>query len=393
MNFILKTSHADCDCRRKYAAEMLLDSITEGFPTLQCTQAESEVPPGLYFDGQLVVSGEELEEVFKSASLYREIATGRVDDHNRFDETALDWNVCEPWIDLTAQQLAHKLSCDNRQRRASSSYFSVIVTHDVDHTTLLEPTSLAHGILRSVNPNAEHIPFLTAITPKALIRAYERLLEHEQSVGVKALYFMLAGPYGIGRFSSRSDIRWSSSREIVRLILQAGMTVGLHGSYVACDRDSYRKEKDRIEQVTGTQIDCHRNHYLRFDPVRTWKQLEAAGISYDFSVGFRQRVGFRAGCGRTYHPFDFIRNRPSGVICIPLIFMDTVLFSSDRDNKIRQLRCALEKVARIQGCVSLLFHVESFLIDPSVYAVFKDVLSICTDLGADLSGRIPSDAI
>ncbi len=84
------------------------------------------------------------------------------------------------------------------------------------------------------------------------------------------------------------------------------MTVGLHGSYYAREQDSYRAEKERLEQVLGTAVTTHRNHYLRFDPMRMWSQLEAAGIRHDFSVGFNYRLGFRAGCARAYRGFDLL---------------------------------------------------------------------------------------
>ena len=70
------------------------------------------------------------------------------------------------------------------------------------------------------------------------------------------------------------------------------------------DRNGYASEKQRIEEQLGAAVTCHRNHYLRFDPRDMWGQLEAAGIRYDFSVGFNYRMGFRGGCGRAYRTFD-----------------------------------------------------------------------------------------
>ena len=374
--------------RRQYAAQLLLAAMGDECAG-ECLLVDKGRSSGLSFDGGPVISDAELDEIAYAATLQRELATGRIDDMGMFDENAIGWDVSKPWIDRRAGELAGLIGCGELSSGAMKRRFRVLITHDVDRTSLFEPTMLAKSILQSIGFLRNHIPLATALGRKNLSGIYERLLECERRHGVGACFFMLSGPHGLRRYSSRCDIRWAASRDILRLITQAGMTVGLHGSYYARERNGYKREKDRLEQALGKAVTCHRNHYLRFDPVRMWSQLEAAGIRYDFSVGFNYRLGFRAGCGNAYRGFDLQNNRMSGVISIPMLFMDGVLFRGDRREILRQLRRALEEVRQINGCVSLLFHPELLILDPEMWHVFEEVLCMCKELGADMSGQLP----
>ena len=372
----------------RYAARVLLDSAGAGLP-IQLAEALPGSPPGLRLPGGELVAEAELEKIFAGITLQREIDTGRLDHMEMFDETAAAWDVSQPWIDLRAKALAGRMG-DHRPWRASpETSFRVVVSHDVDRTTPWEPTSLIRTLLSVLGVRPDWLSIPNAISPKRWLENYQRLLECERRRGVGAYYFLISGPYGLARYASRCDIRWAQSRKILKLITQAGMTVGLHGSYSARDHDGYTSERERLEEQLGTAVACHRNHYLRFDPLRMWSQLEAAGIRYDFSVGFNYRMGFRAGCGRAYRTFDLVNRRPSTVVSIPLLFMDTLMLRQDRREVLRQLRAALEEVKRVNGCVSLLFHPELFLIDPRIFAVFEGVLDMCEEMGADVSGRLP----
>jgi hypothetical protein len=230
------------------------------------------------------------------------------------------------------------------------------------------------------------------LSPGALVRNVERLLEFESAQGIGAYYFMMSGPYELRRYSSRCDIRWSCSRRFAERIRQAGMTIGLHGSYYARERNTYREEKKRLEEVVGAAVTTHRNHYLRFDTTRVGSQLEEAGIRYDFSVGYASRMGFRAGTAKPYPVFDLLHHRPSTVISVPMLYMDAALEASARAEGLAQFREALQHVKAVNGCVSVLFHPERLLIDRGLWSFFREMIAVCNELGADLSGKVPGDA-
>jgi hypothetical protein len=375
--------------QRAYIASLVLGAAGSDGASAQlgCGDVRLE-QEGLLVGGQVVVPADELDRMFASVTLQREIDTGRLDSMGMFDEPAATWDVSRPSVQLRALDVARKLGCPAKPG-AGDGRFRVVITHDVDRTTFCEPTTVVKGAIRSLMRMRCDESLRATLSRRSLYRVYEWVLARERHYGVGAYFFMLAGPYGMRRYSSRCDIQWAVSRDLMRLITEAGMTVGLHGSYYARERDSYRAEKERVEHELGVPITCHRNHYLRFDPLTMWGQMEAAGISTDFSVGFNYRLGFRAGCGNLYPGFDLSQNRPSRVNSVPLLFMDGVLFGADRRMLLQGLRSALEEVKRVNGCVSLLFHPELFVTDPSLMDIFEEVLQMCVRLGADLSGALP----
>jgi len=46
-------------------------------------------------------------------------------------------------------------------------------------------------------------------------------------------------------------------------------------------------------------------------------------------------------------------------------------------------------VKAVQGCVCLVFHPETFLIDSRAWPLFQNIVQMCRDIGADLSGKLP----
>jgi hypothetical protein len=376
------------DERLRFAARVLLDSVGWQLPALSAQAAPGELRRLLLLE-DVRIDESQLLEVFASVSLQRELATQRMDCLGRFDEAAIAWTVSRPWVDLRAREVTPP---GTRQRLAemnSNSPFSVLITHDIDRTTALEPFSVLNSLRSALRLRSGNWwPLATALSPRALIGNIQRLLEFERSQRIGAHFFMLSGPYGLGRYSSRTDIRWPSAREVARLIQQAEMPIGLHGSFAARDCGSYKEEKDRLEQTLSRAVTTHRNHYLRFDPVTLYSQLEEAGIRFDLSVGFITRIGLRSGCARSHRAFNLQQCRPSNVFSVPQLFMDTVLQYRSPQQILLELREALTHVRAVHGCVCLVFHPETFLIDCRAWPLFEEIIQMCRDLGADLSGRL-----
>jgi hypothetical protein len=388
----LRLASGDQPGRLLFAARAILESMPLNLP-VQLDRAKGGQPGGLELPGGVRIGKEQLAGVFESLSLARELSAGKRDRLGRFDETALNRDISKPWVDCLARDLAGRMSAPGLAgAAAAANRFSVIITHDVDRTTTVEPFSILNSLLSAAGVRrSQWWSLRTALSPRAVLTACERLLDFEKSRGVGACFFMMSGPFGFGRHSTRTDIRWRSSREMARLIQQAGMNIGLHGSYGAREDDSYQWEKERLEQVIGMRVRMHRNHYLRFSPEKLYHQMEGAGIEYDFSCGFVSRIGFRAGSARAHRGFDWSRDRESKVRSVPLVFMDTMFADREPTDWLRELRAVLLEARSVAGCVSLLFHPEEVLIHPAGWSVFTRVIDLCQELGADLSGCLPAE--
>jgi len=139
-----------------------------------------------------------------------------------------------------------------------------------------------------------------------------------------------------------------------------GFEIGLHGSHDSPDdSDRLRTERESLEAVTRTGIRCTRQHLLRFRLGQTWEAQIAAGLGVDSTMGFAERMGFRAGIAGPYRPWSFERDAPLDIWEVPLIMMEVtarqyMMLSPEEAG--RHSQRLLERVADCGGAGSILWH-------------------------------------
>lgn len=102
--------------------------------------------------------------------------------------------------------------------------------------------------------------------------------------------------------------------------------IGIHPAYDSMyDPDVLAREIQRFESITGQFPIRSRQHYLRFDLPGTYRMLEEQGIREDWSMGYADQPGFRAGTSRSFLWFDLQANRTSQLRIYPFQVMDTTL--------------------------------------------------------------------
>ena len=206
--------------------------------------------------------------------------------------------------------------------------------------------------------------------------------------GARPSFFLMAGAGHPLDADYRLNGRWTN---VVHRIVHAGGEIGLHGSYESFRRaDLLRRERREIERLTGEQVVGMRQHFLRFDPRRTWQAQAEAGLRYDATVGFVEHVGFRAGTCFPYQAYDVPADRPLPLTEIPLLVMDRTLEEHLKLSP-RQawdaLQPILSTVERSGGCLTVLWH-NLFVVDacyPGWRAVYERMLDWARQRGAWLT--------
>ena len=74
----------------------------------------------------------------------------------------------------------------------------------------------------------------------------------------------------------------------------------------------------------GEVISC-RQHWFRFSFRDTWRAQALAGIRVDTTLGFTDRVGYRAGMVRPFVPYDHVTQASANLLEVPTVLMDTHL--------------------------------------------------------------------
>jgi hypothetical protein len=84
-------------------------------------------------------------------------------------------------------------------------------------------------------------------------------------------------------------------------------------------------ELSRLRTITGTEISCSRFHYIRLFFPGTYSALAKIGIAEDYSMGFPDEPGFRAGIARPFRFYNIQEERQTDLKIIPFQVMDVTL--------------------------------------------------------------------
>jgi hypothetical protein len=246
--------------------------------------------------------------------------------------------------------------------------FRVKLSHDMDELGIpfLLRSSVAHSLLRR-NPKATFQDFLSLVTQQnpVYLQVVLQLAELSVEHGLDSAFYWKAN--GATKFDSGYDPENAKIKSVIRSLKENGFECGVHPGY-----DTFRSpeklcaEIKRLRQSIGPDRMGGRQHYLRWLP-ETWRDWETCGLAYDSSVGFADRIGFRAGTCVPYRPWLWAENREARILEIPLLVMDRTLAYymklSPQESFLRVMEC-MERCRAVGGVFTMLWHNEA-LIDPA----------------------------
>jgi len=328
-------------------------------------------------------------DVFGSAffmlTRYEEIVVAERDAHDRFPATAavaarggfLDRPIVDEYAEVLWTAMKHVWPRVVRRRRE----FRFLPSHDVDwprsprRNVRALGRTLAGDVLRRRDPHLA-VDRLRAERRTRngdedadLHNQFEFLMDVSDAAGARsAFYFQPLGTDPLrDAYYDLSD-PWLGG--LMRRIHERGHEVGIHPTYT-----SYREPEQIVEQVTRLRAECERleieqerwggrQHFLRWENPTTWQAWADAGLDYDSTVGFADRVGFRAGACREYAAFNLRTRSRLALRERPLVIMEGSLFDYEGASleqareKIWELR---EKCRAMAGDFTLLWHNSSLL--------------------------------
>lgn len=173
-------------------------------------------------------------------------------------------------------------------------------------------------------------------------------------------YFIPVGSYGkYDKSVSRNNLNF---RRFVRK-LDSFHPVALHPSYKSAGNFALLKsECAALSKIVDKPITQSRQHFLKFKLPDYYQLLISVGITDDFSMGFADKPGFRAGTTRPYYWYDLKNEAKTNLKVHPFAIMDRTLVKYQHltGNAAKLVYDDLwQQVKQVNGLFVTLWHNES----------------------------------
>jgi len=275
-----------------------------------------------------------LAAIFYILSRMEEYTAVQRDMHDRFpaSESILYRNgwlqqaMCDRWA------MAFIRFVDQREHTALNPFpvdVRIIPSFDIDNTFAFQWkegwkrwAGTLRDWLRKDTERQEKRKQVYAQKSKDPYDTYDYIREISQR-GFEVRLFWLLGDYAkydknISAFDSRHQALIRKMSEITR--------VGLHPSYKSNSSTYYlSREKERIDSILEEPVTASRQHFLKLSIPVTYQNLMHLGFTDDYTMGYADEVGFRAGTARVFRFFDLAKNQQTDFRIHPFVYMDGTL--------------------------------------------------------------------
>lgn len=271
--------------------------------------------------------------IFWMLSRYEEYKPFTPDQHGRFPATAsLAYQhgfISQPVVDQWVYTLKKLIEQKNKNLLPTQK-FKQVNTIDVDNAYAYR----GKGFVRQTGALFKHLlkgqwselgQRLKVLRGKTTdpYDTYAYIRQTAEKQGVPTIFFHL-----VGELAAHDRNLPVQSPAYTHLLqdLNTWSVQGLHPSYRSNTvAGLVLTEKQELEKATGQKITRSRQHFLKLTFPHTYRQLVQAGIQEDYSMGFADHIGFRAGTGRAFTFFDLEANQEIPLTIQPLCIMEGTL--------------------------------------------------------------------
>lgn len=335
--------------------------------------------------------GDPLASIFYVLSRMEEYTSTIEDDHGRFPATNsvlhrfkwLDKAMCDRWAVeiLTFLDKNQLISFKNKKHKVD-----ICPTFDIDNAYAYQLKSgvrklfsSAKDLLRGDKIRISERKLVLKGSAKDPYDTYDYILSIADR-GYKINMFWLLGDYAkFDRNISFKDVR---HQRLIRKMAQK-TTVGIHPSYKSNSYEYYLlNEKERLEVILHRLVEHSRQHYLKLKIPITYPSISTMGIKHDYTMGFAEQPGFRAGTARAFKWFDLAKNKVSDLTIHPFVYMDGTL-NEYLNLKPAEAKLVIEKlykeIQKYGGDFMCVWHNET-IGDYGIWKGWKEVLEFTLNL-------------
>jgi hypothetical protein len=168
----------------------------------------------------------------------------------------------------------------------------------------------------------------------------------------------------IGDFSTYDKNINTNKKQFVSLIKSVAdyCDVGIKASYFSLDDKSIlKKEKLKMESITNTDLKAVRHSFSKLNLPTSYRNLVELEIHQDFTMGYIDTLGFRAGTCTPFQFYDLDYEVQTPLQINPYHCLDFALlkYQSELD-KTEHLQKLMNQVKAVNGTFTPIFHNYTF---------------------------------
>jgi hypothetical protein len=311
-----------------------------------------------------------LAATFYMVSRYEEYLPHREDEHGRFataghlaveagfnDEPVVDQWACmlrtllmERYPDLAIPERSYRfvqtVDIDAAWCYKHKGFFRTVVGSLRDLIVRHDPAEVGHRF--RVLLGREKDPFDT----------FDYILDqHRQRPGDKLIFFALVADYD--QYDKPANYQNPHTRDLLQH-LDDYASMGVHPGYGALEEPSKVDiDTRRLENILHRPISKSRYHFLRLHMPKSYNILIHAGLKDDYTMGYADATGFRAGISSPYPFYDLERDKETELTIHPFCVMDTTLqkyLKMTPEEGIERYRTLIDKLRRVGGTFCCIIH-------------------------------------
>lgn len=266
--------------------------------------------------------------------------------------------VVEQWINMLKDVLAQNFPAI--QFKSQTAKFAL--TFDIDVAYAYQNRSISRtigGLVKKLVTFHFHDLkdqiFTLLRLKKDMFDTYQYIFKKIKSN--KAIFFFNMGSYG--KYDKNPSYKNRQFSNLIKQIHAKHLT-GIHPSYASnSNYNLITKEKKLLEEIIGENITESRQHYLKLKFPNTYNQLIKNGIKNDYTIGYHDAYGFRAGTCKPFLFFDLAKNEITNLRLFPFAIMegtlnDVMKLSIDESKKI--ISDLISVVCEFKGIFIPLWH-------------------------------------
>lgn len=282
----------------------------------------------IFPDESLPLKFDIFSAVFFFLSRYEEYVVDDRDAHGRFcayHSLQYQWNTLKvPLVDIWILELRSVLKESFPNLDILEERFDSINTFDIDQPFALKGKPF-YKVAARMGLDILSLKFGSFRRKLTYFFGggdpFENWLKYLGQVSNAQIFFLMAG---FTKFDKNTQIDSKAFKSLV-LGVKGKAKVGLHPSYHSSERNGIAFEKQKLEDICMFNVVESRQHYLRFSLPETPGLLMKSGIQVDYSMGFADSLGFRAGTSRPFSFFDLKKRKSTDLQFVPFSVMDVTL--------------------------------------------------------------------